>query len=81
MRAAIAQHYRDWYDVDIEPGRIAVTTGSSGGFLLAFLAAFDVDDRVALGVPGYPAYANILAALGCEVVTLPCGRSRRRGSP
>src|SRR4051794_24712720 len=77
MRAAIAQHYRDWYSVDIDPARIAVTTGSSGGFMLAFLAAFDVGDRVALGVPGYPAYANILAALGCEVVTLPCGPETR----
>src|SRR4051794_20141662 len=77
MRAAIARHYRDWYDVDVEPGRIAVTTGSSGGFMLAFLAAFDVGDRVALAVPGYPAYANILAALGCEVVVLPCGPETR----
>ncbi len=77
LRAAVAQHYRDWYDVDVEPSRIAVTTGSSGGFLLAFLAAFDVGDRVALAVPGYPAYANILAALGCEVVTIPCGPDTR----
>ncbi|GIG20806.1 aminotransferase [Cellulomonas chitinilytica] len=77
LRAAIAQHYRDWYGVDVEPSRIAVTTGSSGGFLLAFLAAFDVGDRVALAVPGYPAYANILAALGCEVVEIPCGPDTR----
>lgn len=77
MRAAIAQHYRDWYDVAVDPGRVAVTTGSSGGFLLAFLAAFDVGDRVALAVPGYPAYANILAALGCEVVVIPCGPETR----
>ena len=77
MRSAIARHYRDWYSVDVDPGRIAVTTGSSGGFMLAFLAAFDVGDRVALGVPGYPAYANILAALGCEVVILPCGPETR----
>jgi aspartate/methionine/tyrosine aminotransferase len=54
-----------------------VTTGSSGGFVLAFLAAFDVGDRVALAVPGYPAYANILAALGCEVVIVPCGPETR----
>ncbi|MDM7855094.1 pyridoxal phosphate-dependent aminotransferase [Cellulomonas alba] len=77
LRAAIADHYRRWYDVHVDPARIAVTTGSSGGFLLAFLAAFDVGDRVALAVPGYPAYANILAALGCEVVTLPCGPETR----
>ncbi|KRD43461.1 aspartate aminotransferase [Cellulomonas sp. Root930] len=77
LRAAIAQHYRDTYDVDVAPGRVAVTTGSSGGFVLAFLAAFDVGDRVALAVPGYPAYANILAALGCEVVVIPCGPETR----
>ncbi|MBO3101072.1 pyridoxal phosphate-dependent aminotransferase [Cellulomonas fengjieae] len=77
LRAAIAQHYRDRYDVPVEPGRVAVTTGSSGGFVLAFLAAFDVGDRVALAVPGYPAYANILAALGCEVVVVPCGPQTR----
>jgi aspartate/methionine/tyrosine aminotransferase len=77
LRAAIAEHYRRWYELDVDPARIAVTTGSSGGFLLAFLAAFDVGDRVALAVPGYPAYANILAALGCEVVTLPCGPQTR----
>src|SRR4051794_7311758 len=77
LRSAIAQHYRDRYDVALDARRVAVTTGSSGGFVLAFLAAFDVGDRVALAVPGYPAYANILAALGCEVVTLPCGPETR----
>lgn len=77
LRAAIAAHYRTWYDVDVDPARIAVTTGSSGGFLLAFLAAFDVGDRVALARPGYPAYTNILRALGCEVVELACGPESR----
>ena len=56
---------------------VVVTTGSSGGFLLAFLAAFDAGDRVALARPGYPCYSNILAALGCEVVELPCGPRTR----
>lgn len=77
LRSAIAQHYRDRYDVDLDPRRVAVTTGSSGAFVLAFLAAFDVGDRVALAVPGYPAYANILSALGCEVVIVPCGPETR----
>ena len=77
LRAAIAGHYRSWYGVDVDPARVAVTTGSSGGFMLAFLAAFDVGDRVALARPGYPAYKNILAALGCEVVELPCGPETR----
>ncbi|WP_277212218.1 pyridoxal phosphate-dependent aminotransferase [Isoptericola croceus] len=77
LRAEIAGHYRRWYDVEVDPARIAVTTGSSGGFVLAFLAAFDVGDRVALARPGYPAYKNILAALGCEVVELDCGPETR----
>lgn len=77
LRRAIAAHYGRWYDVEVDPARVAVTTGSSGGFLLAFLAAFDVGDRVALARPGYPAYKNILTALGCEVVELDCGPDTR----
>ncbi|WP_144679236.1 pyridoxal phosphate-dependent aminotransferase [Cellulosimicrobium sp. TH-20] len=77
LRRAIAEHYDRWYGVEIDPARVAVTTGSSGGFLLAFLAAFDVGDRVALARPGYPAYKNILRALGCDVVELDCGPETR----
>ncbi|MBL0886688.1 pyridoxal phosphate-dependent aminotransferase [Myceligenerans indicum] len=77
LREEIAGHYGRWYDIEVDPGRIAVTTGSSGGFLLAFLAAFDVGDRVALARPGYPAYKNILSALGCEVIELDCGPEAR----
>ena len=77
LRAAIAGHYRRWYDLDVPPGRVAVTTGSSGAFVLAFLAAFDAGDRVALARPGYPAYRNILSSLGCEVVDLDCGADVR----
>lgn len=73
LREAIASHYRDWYGLDIAPDRIAVTTGSSGAFQTTFLTCFDVGDRVALARPGYGAYKNILAALGCEVVELDCG--------
>jgi len=77
LRRAVAEHYRRWYDLDVDPGRVAITTGSSGAFVLAFLAAFEPGDRVALARPGYPAYRNILAALGCEVVDLPCGAGER----
>ncbi|MCO5157419.1 MAG: aminotransferase class I/II-fold pyridoxal phosphate-dependent enzyme [Aquamicrobium sp.] len=70
LRRAIADHYRDHYRVEVEPARIAVTTGSSAGFNLAFLAMFDPGDRVAITVPGYPAYRNILAALGIEAVEI-----------
>ncbi|MDH3593595.1 MAG: aminotransferase class I/II-fold pyridoxal phosphate-dependent enzyme [Rhodospirillales bacterium] len=70
LRRGIAGHYREQYGVELDPDRIVVTTGSSGGFLLAFLAAFEAGDRVALAAPGYPAYRNILAALGVEPVLL-----------
>lgn len=77
LRAAIADHYRRWYGLSVDPGQVAVTTGSSGAFLLSFLAAFEAGDRVALARPGYPAYRNILAALGCEVVELDAGPDSR----
>jgi aspartate/methionine/tyrosine aminotransferase len=77
LRAELAGHYRRWYGIDVDPARVAVTTGSSGGFVLAFLAAFEAGDRVALARPGYPAYRNILRALGCEVVEVDCGPETR----
>ena len=70
LRAAIAGHYRSYYGVELSQERVVVTTGSSGGFVLAFLAAFDAGDRVALASPGYPCYRNILSALGVEPVCL-----------
>ncbi len=77
LRVELARHYRRWYDLDIDPDQIALTTGSSGAFVLAFLAAFGAGDRVALARPGYPAYRNILTTLGCEVVELDCGEDVR----
>ncbi|GLZ33278.1 aminotransferase [Lentzea sp. NBRC 105346] len=77
LREAIAGHYGRQYGLDITPDDVVVTTGSSGAFLLAFLSAFDAGDKVALARPGYPAYRNILKALGCEVVELPCGPDTR----
>ncbi|HEY5818948.1 MAG TPA: aminotransferase class I/II-fold pyridoxal phosphate-dependent enzyme [Mesorhizobium sp.] len=73
LREAISRHYRDHYGLDVPAGRIAVTTGSSAAFNLAFLAMFDVGDRVAIAAPGYPAYRNIMAAMGIEVVEIELG--------
>ncbi|MEE8499455.1 MAG: pyridoxal phosphate-dependent aminotransferase [Kiloniellales bacterium] len=70
LRARIARHYQETYGVAVDPERIMVTPGSSGSFLLGFLSAFDIGDRVALAAPGYPAYRNILTALGVEPVLL-----------
>lgn len=70
LRERIAEHYRLTYGCDVSPERVVVTTGSSGGFLLAFLAAFEQGTRLALAEPGYPAYRNILKVLGIEPVFL-----------
>ena len=78
LREAIAAHHRRRYGDDtVRAEDVIATTGGSGGFLLAFLAAFDVGDTVVLARPGYPCYRNILAALGCDVVELPCGEETR----
>jgi aspartate/methionine/tyrosine aminotransferase len=77
LRRRVAQHYRDWYGIEVPAERIAVTTGSSGAFLLAFTAAFDAGDRVAIVEPGYPCYKNILQALDIETVSLPGSAATR----
>lgn len=77
LRAAIADSYQQRHALSVDPDDVVVTTGSSGGFLLTFLACFDPGDRVAIASPGYPCYRNILTALGCEVIELPCGPETR----
>jgi aspartate/methionine/tyrosine aminotransferase len=77
LRARIARHYRDVYGLALDPARVAVTTGSSGAFVLAFLALFEPGDRVALANPGYPPYRHILTALGCEPVLIDTGAETR----
>jgi aspartate/methionine/tyrosine aminotransferase len=70
LRERIARHYRETYGLAVDAGRIVVTTGSSGAFILAFLALFEPGDQVAVTVPGYPPYRHILTALGCEPVLI-----------
>jgi aspartate/methionine/tyrosine aminotransferase len=70
LRARIAHHYAEVYRAEVDPSCVVVTTGSSGGFILAFLAMFEPGDRVAVAVPGYPPYRHILTALGCEPVLI-----------
>ncbi|MGH6975122.1 MAG: pyridoxal phosphate-dependent aminotransferase [Stellaceae bacterium] len=77
LRAAIAAYYRDRYRVMLDPARIVVTTGSSAGFILACLAAFEPGDKVAVCFPGYPAYRNILTALDLVPVELTAGADER----
>jgi aspartate/methionine/tyrosine aminotransferase len=77
LRAGIATHYGTWYDLAVDPDDVVVTTGASGGFLLAFLAAFEPGDVVAMARPTYPCYRNVLTALGCQVVEIETGPETR----
>jgi aspartate/methionine/tyrosine aminotransferase len=77
LRQRIAAHYRESYGIGLDPARVVVTTGSSAGFMLAFLAMFEPGDRVAIACPGYPPYRNILAALGCEPVPIEISAENR----
>ncbi|HET8603219.1 MAG TPA: pyridoxal phosphate-dependent aminotransferase [Marmoricola sp.] len=77
LREAVAAHHRRRYGIDVQADDVVATTGSSGGFLLAFLAAFEAGDRVVMVRPGYPCYRNVLTALGCEVVEIDCGPQTR----
>jgi aspartate/methionine/tyrosine aminotransferase len=77
LRARIARAYGEWHGIDIDPACIVVTTGSSAGFILAFLAAFEAGDRVAMALPGYPPYRHILTALGCQPVAIETSAATR----
>ena len=77
LRARVARHYQDTYGVDVDPGRIVVTTGSSAGFVLAFLAAFDDGAKIGAAEPGYPAYRNTASALGFNPVAIAVGSETR----
>ena len=71
LRERIAEYYDSYYNVSgVSPNNIVITGGSSCGFILDFLAAFDAGDRVLLTTPTYPAYRNILKALNIEVVEI-----------
>ncbi len=70
LRAKISKLYGDWYNLDLNPNRIVVTTGSSGAFILSFSALFDSGDRVGIGSPSYPSYRQILKSLSLETVDI-----------
>jgi aspartate/methionine/tyrosine aminotransferase len=72
LRERIARHYADWYGVEVSPSRVVVTTGSSAGFVFAFLLLFDVGQTLAIANPGYPAYRNITKALGVRTKMIEC---------
>ena len=77
LAPAIAAHAGRWYDIEIDPARIAVTQGATGAFVLTFLAAFDAGARIAMAVPGYPCYRNIVTAMHMEPVLISVDESTR----
>ncbi|MEQ6204197.1 aminotransferase class I/II-fold pyridoxal phosphate-dependent enzyme [Sulfitobacter sp. HNIBRBA2951] len=77
LRTRIAQMYGEWYNLDLDPSRVVITSGSSAAFILAFTALFDSGDRVGIGAPGYPSYRQILGALGMTPVDLPTAAENR----
>ncbi len=77
LRARIARLYGEWYDLDLSPDRVVVTSGSSGAFILAFTALFDAGDRVGIGAPGYPSYRQILKALDLVPVDIETAAKNR----
>lgn len=77
LRERIARHYLDHYGLIVPARRIAVTMGASGAFPLAFLAAFDPGDAIAMAAPFYPPYANIVQALGMRPQLLECDAATR----
>ena len=77
LRQGIAELYGKWYGIDLDPGRIIITPGSSGAFLLAFIALFDAGQRVAMGRPGYPSYRQIIRALDLEAIEIETGEENR----
>ncbi len=77
FRQRIARHYAEAYGAEVDPAEVIVTTGSSGGFLLTLLAAFDAGELVAMTRPGYPAYRNDILSVGCRLLELPVGERTR----
>src|SRR6056297_3378245 len=77
LRARIARLYQDWYGLDLNPDRVVITPGSSGGFILAFTSLFDAGDRVGIGAPGYPSYRQILRALDLVPVDIETAAQNR----
>ena len=77
LRGKISELYGEWYDVDLDPNRVIVTSGSSAGFLLSFTSLFDTGDRVGIGAPGYPSYRQILKALDLTAVDIPTSSANK----
>jgi len=84
LRERIARHYRETYGCAVDAERIVVTTGSSGAFILGFLAMFEPGDRVAgdgprlSAVSPYPHRARLRAGADRDVERNPSCADRRK---
>jgi aspartate/methionine/tyrosine aminotransferase len=70
LRRAIAAQYDREYGVDIDPGRIVVTPGTSPGLLLTLAALVDPGEEVVLTDPHYACYPNFVRTVGGRIETV-----------
>jgi aspartate/methionine/tyrosine aminotransferase len=71
LRQALATYYESIHGVSVDAESILATMGSSSGFILAFLSAFEPGAKIAVTRPGYPAYLNTIFGLGYRAVEIP----------
>jgi aspartate/methionine/tyrosine aminotransferase len=77
LREAIARHYADHYGVDVDPGRVIVTAGSSAALLLVMALLVDRDQQILLADPGYPCNRHFVRVLEGTPVAIPVGPESR----
>jgi len=77
LRERLSGWYAQRFGLDIDPERILVTAGASGGLLLACLALFQAGDEVLLPDPSYPCNRHFVAAADATARLLPAGPAQR----
>lgn len=69
LRQAMANFYKRWYDVDLDPKtEIQPLIGSKEGILHTTLAFCNPGDEVLVPNPGYPTYTSLSKILGAKIV-------------
>ena len=68
LRERIAQHYYQYYGINVSPSRVVITTGTSGAFLVVYAILMDAGQKVVLSDPSYPCYKNFAHVLNIEPV-------------
>jgi len=66
LREEIASYHKRQYGIEVNPGQIIVTSGSSAAMLLAFSALLDSGDQVIIPDPYYACYPNFIHYVGAE---------------